>query len=280
MSSICILTDSSVQFTQPSFQGRNLVHIIPLDITIAGKITSPEKPFKINELPAFVDHPHKPQLVAPETAYFTHLFVELGNSYSYILALLSSYELTKAIDNALTAYHTLHARAPVTFINTHSISIGLGFIVQSAAEAVNSGASLPEVERLVRSIIPKIYAVFCAPAFSYLRYSCFIDDAQAIIGEMLGLHPIFALEEGKLTPLQKLRNHKQVFDYFQEFLDEFDQLSHISLLQSMSLGSNESRLLREHAQANYPGTPFTEHPINLPLASLFGPNVQGVFVIE
>lgn len=280
MSSICILTDSSVQFTQPSFQGRNLVHIIPLDITIAGNSLSPEKPIRINELPAYVDDEHKPHLSAPGVDFFSHLFVELGNSYSSVLALFSSYELTKTIDNALSAYHTLHARAPITFIDTKSISIGLGFIVQSAAEAINAGKTLPDVERLVRSIIPKIYAVFCAPSFSYLRYSGFIDDAQAIIGEMLGLHPIFALEDGKLTPLQKLRNHKQVFDYFQEFLDEFDQLTHISLLQSMSLGSNESRLLREHAQANYPGTPFTEHPINLPLASLFGPTVQGIFVIE
>jgi fatty acid-binding protein DegV len=43
---------------------------------------------------------------------------------------------------------------------------------------------------------------------------------------------------------------------------------------------HEARTLREHAAANFPKTPFSEHSISLPLAVLMGPRTLAVFAIE
>ncbi len=39
-------------------------------------------------------------------------------------------------------------------------------------------------------------------------------------------------------------------------------------------------MLREFVQEVYSQTPFTEHAINLPLATLLGPNSMGLIVVE
>jgi len=101
------------------------------------------------------------------------------------------------------------------------------------------------------------------------------------VGEMLGLFPIFAFEEGQLTPLETVRNHRQVLAFFQEFLEEFDQLQYVSFLQSaINSNSQDGRILRDHTQDRFVHTPFSEHTINLPVATLFGPNAIGLFVVE
>jgi fatty acid-binding protein DegV len=97
---------------------------------------------------------------------------------------------------------------------------------------------------------------------------------------MLGLFPVYAIEEGKLTPLEKLRNQRQVITFFQEFIDEFDRLQHIALLQNIPPSQQEALFLREHAHENYPRTPFTTHPSIFALATMFGPRSLGLFVVE
>ena len=145
---------------------------------------------------------------------------------------------------------------------------------------VGRNASFAELERLACSFIPRIYSIFYLPGLSYLHFNGHLDHAQATIGEMLGMLPTYGLEEGGLTPLEKMRNQRHTIDFFQEFLSEFDHLEHIALLQSTPPNPQLTRLIREYAKVNFPSTSLTEHPINLPLATLFGPHSAGVIVVE
>jgi fatty acid-binding protein DegV len=43
------------------------------------------------------------------------------------------------------------------------------------------------------------------PNLSYLHTAGILDAGQATIGELLGLYPLFVLEEGKVNPLQKVK---------------------------------------------------------------------------
>jgi DegV family protein with EDD domain len=280
MSSICILTDSSAQFPQLAFSGRNLVRIIPFDVELNGILYEEGKDLKTSNLPATANQSLNPHLRPPAQEKLRQLFVSLGQSYNEIIAILVSSQLSNLYTCAEEAVNDVNGRVSVQLIDSQSTSVGLGLLVQTAAEAAAKGISAFEIERTVRSLIPHIYAVFCTPGLSYLYHAGYIDQAQAAIGEMLGLLPIFALEEGKLTPLEKVRTHRNALDFFQEFLDEFDTLHHIALLQSVQPNQQDSRLLREHAEDYFHQIPFSEHTINLPLATLLGPRTMGLIVVE
>jgi fatty acid-binding protein DegV len=96
---------------------------------------------------------------------------------------------------------------------------------------------------------------------------------------MLNLLPIFSLEEGSLSAVEKVRNYRGALDYFQEFLGEFDNLQHIAFLQG-SPPAHEAHLLRAAAQDLFPKTCFSEHTLNPPLAALLGPKTLGLFLLE
>lgn len=279
MNSICILTDSTAQFTKPTFPGRNFVHVVSLNVALDAHVLPDNQELKAGDLPisAYQIPPH---LHIPGVEEFRELFVKLADDYRTIVAILLSSSLCAAVDNAQRAADLVRGRVNVQVIDSQSTSVGLGFLVQMAAEAVENRAPVLEVERLVRGVVPHIYSVYCIPSLSFLSNAGFIDHSQAMVGEMLGIMPIFSFEEGRLTPLEKARNSRHLVDFFQEFIDEFSDLYHISLIQSIPALPHEGKALREHALANFPRTPFSEHPINLSLAALIGPRSIGVIAIE
>ncbi len=283
MGSITILTDSTVQFTLPTFNGRNLVKIVPFDVELNGVVYEAGRNLKQAELPLTINDLNHPRLRPPVIDALRQYLSqdENGQPFDEVLAIFSSSLMNQLVESALETQHQLSGRTRLQIVDSQTISVGLGMLVQAAAEAISKGAGLADVERLVRSLIPHIYAVICTPSLSYLHYAGFLDRAQAAVGEMMGLFPLFAIEEGKLTPLEKVRNHRQVLDFFQEFLEEFEHLQHIGFLQSAT-GNNaqDGRILRDHAQACFARTPFSEHSVNLATGSIFGPNAMGLFVIE
>ncbi|RPJ46526.1 MAG: DegV family EDD domain-containing protein, partial [Chloroflexi bacterium] len=197
-----------------------------------------------------------------------------------ILVILTSASLNLAFQNALQAADALKGQVNVMVVDSQTTSVGLGLLVQSAAEAVAQGQSATDVERMVRSLIPHIYMMVCTPGLSYMYHAGFLDQAQAFVGEMLGLMPIFTIEEGQISAVEKVRNTRNLVDFMQEFVCEFDELQHIAFIQSVPGLTHEAKLMREHAQNCFPQSPFSEHTINLPLATLIGPRSIGLVVIE
>ena len=139
-------------------------------------------------MPATASAELNPRLVAPSREMFRQLFSDLGNEYNEIIGVFSSSQLTPCFENAKAAAAAQHGSPKILLIDSLSTSFGLGHLVQTAAEAVVRGANCIDVERKLRDIIQRTYAVFCMPKLSYLHHSGFLDRAQAIVGEMLGVY--------------------------------------------------------------------------------------------
>ncbi|NMC54374.1 MAG: DegV family EDD domain-containing protein [Chloroflexi bacterium] len=277
MNSICIVTDDSAQFLTPQFPGSSFTHILPNQIHLEGKS---QKISSVRDLPKTAGEDFHPRLEGPSTESFRQLFQHVGQSFNVIICILNSSHLTSSVDNAREAAAGFHGAPVIQIIDSGSFSIGLGLIVQSAAKAIQQGANGVEVERIARDMIQRSYAVICAPGLSYLSSNHFLDHAQASVGEMLSIFPVYSLEDGNLVPVDKVRNHRHAIIYYQEFIEEFDDLENIAFLQSAPPNPQDTRLLREFVHENFGGAVFSEHSINLPCASLFGPRTTSLFLVE
>ncbi len=182
--------------------------------------------------------------------------------------------------NALSASEQHRNGATVEVIDSQTTALGLGMLVQLAAGEAFDGASLREIDRQLRANIPHVYALICVPELIYLAYSGLMDYAQAVVGEMMGMLPVFAFEEGRLVPMEKVRTPRHLFEAFQDFLGEFETPSQIALLRSAGRGSLRTGPLRQFVKDTFPGTLFSEHPVQPHLAALLGPHSIGLFVIE
>jgi len=270
MSSVCILTDSTAQFTRPNFPGHDLVYVIPCEI-------QPLTQFEGRRLAL----PSATRcLVPPTPAEFLKFYGQLSRQYASILVVTLSAALNPTLLAAQEAAVQYNNHTSVQVVDSQTTAVGLGLLVESAAEAAAQGASFQEIERWVRAAIARIYMLFCIPELTYLSGSGYLNYSQALVGEMMGLLPIFSLEEGSLTPMEKVRTQRHLFESFQEFLDEFEDPAHIALMHSAGHPILRTRPLRQYVLESFPQTPFSEHPINPYVAALFGPQSIGLVIME
>jgi DegV family protein with EDD domain len=270
MSKLCILTDSTAQFTRPNFLGQDLVHVIPF------ALESGQHQEARRSAP-FVSHP---RLSPPGPQEFLSCFTQLSQEFDSLLVITLSAALSPTAVNAQEAAARYNDHTSIQVVDSQTTAIGLGLLVQEAAAAASRGDSFQEIERHVRSTIPRIYQLFCIPELTYLAATGYIQTSQALVGEMMGLLPIFAMEEGRLTPLEKVRTQRHLFESFQEFMEEFEDPCHIALMRGAGSNPLRTRPLRAYVQESFPQTPFSEHPLNPHTAAMFGPQSIGLVIME
>lgn len=270
MSNICILTDSTAQYTLAKYPGHERVHVLPFEVQTFDREGEHSR------------SRHRPnqRLVPPSAQEFEQAFARLSRDYDTIFVLTMSARLNHAHANALEAVRHFNNHARVNVIDTQTTSIGLGLLVQCAAAAAEQGAAAEEIEQRMRASIPHIYMLFCIPELTTLACSGYMDYSQALVAEMMGLLPVFSIEDGRLTPIEKVRTRRHLFESFLEYINEFDAPAHIALICGGNQSTIRARPVRMYVQETFPETPFSEHAINPHLASLFGQQATGLIIFE
>jgi DegV family protein with EDD domain len=274
----CILTDSTAYFTKTSFAGQDQVTILPHSIQVNGQSIPDSKDLSIYFPVARFQQP--PVADPPSVEAFRNAYTSLGMKYKEIVVILLSSHLSHANLNAHLASQTTRSPANIFIIDSLNTAIGLGLLVQSAADLAYRGHSGIEINRMVRGMINHIYSVFCLPDLSYLYRAGQIDPAQAVVGEMLGVIPFFTLENGRLVHTQKIRSPRHLVDIMYEFVAEFENLKYLGLIQGINTYEQESRNLRDRISQNVRTTPLCEHGLSLALATILGPHGIGLVVME
>jgi DegV family protein with EDD domain len=271
MPNVCILTDSTAQFTQSIFPGQERVHVIPFGIQDTADQEGKSLPG------GFIAHK---RLIPPSPKEFLQFYASLSHVYDSILVLTLSSQLFPVMNHARSASDQFCNGITVEVVDSQTTAIGLGMLVQLAAGALSQGASLREIEQRLRANIPRIYMLFFIPELTYLAHAGLMDHAQALVAEMMGILPIFTFEEGRLVPMEKVRTPRHVYEAFQNFVAEFATPSHIALAGSLARGRLRTSPLRQFVKDTFPGTLFSEHPVQPLLATLLGPHSLGLAVME
>ena len=274
----CIVTDSTAYFTKSTFAGQEHVTTLPHFIQVNDRLLPDSKDLSIY----FPSSPNNqpPRAFPPSVEAFRNAYISLGMKYKEIVVILLSSHLSQATANAHLATQASKSPANIFIIDSLNTAIGLGLLVQAAAEYTHRGFSGVEINHLVRGMINHIYSVFCLPDLSHLYRSGQIDPAQAIVGEMLGVIPFFTLENGKLVHTQKIRSPRHLVDIMYEFVAEFENLKYLALLQGITTYEQESRNLRDRISQNVRTTPLCEHSLSLALATILGPHSIGLVAME
>jgi DegV family protein with EDD domain len=280
MSQVCILTDSTAQFPTPAFAGRKLVNVIPLHIQLNGALYQKSEGIRAADLPLSAQGVADLKVLPPSLAEFEDMYTHLGQFYEEIVVILHTTDLSKTYNNALESAANVKGKTKIIVIDALTTATGLGLVVQAAAAAAEKGTSGQDIDDMIRSLLPRMYTVFCIQGLSYLSRSGYLGKAQAIVGEYLDVLPMYILEAGRLIPTQKARNNRHLVDLLHEFLSEFTHLDHIALLQGAPPFETETRALRERLLLDFKNTPISEHTISPELAGIIGPRSLGMFALQ
>jgi DegV family protein with EDD domain len=221
-----------------------------------------------------------PRSVPPSVDVFVRTYQELSQTTDQVLSLHVSGGLSGACAVARQAADQLLGRCEIAVIDSQTVSVGLGILVKAAGEAAAEGQSLDQIERLIRSMIQRIYVVFFVETLDYLEREGRIRPAQALLGAMLNIKPFLTMDEGELIPMEKVRSRDKAVDKLYEFVAEFSDIEQIAILQSTPQHMEETKLLLERLDMTFPGLEVPIAVYGPTLASHLGLGALGVIVLE
>lgn len=275
-SRIGILTDNSAQFTVEKFPGSQLVHKLPINAA-SGQVFTPQ--FTPGNQSDHIPHFDYRNLLPGEEVIRATL-LSLNDRYDETLIPVISKKINPLYYLIEETISKLPNSSRFHLIDSQSIAIGLGMIVQMAASSASRNYSIEDIKKNVRNIIPKIYAVFCVKNLHYLYLSGLLDPAQAIIGELLEIFPCLLLENGLLVPTHKAKNLRHCIDFFLEFSSEFENVKNIALVYGDGVDSQDFQTLRSRINHQFSSASFSEHKINLATSFILGPQAIGMIIME
>jgi DegV family protein with EDD domain len=278
--SVGIVTDSAA-YLDPGIAQELDIRVVPFEVRVGQKSFRDGVDLNASEYYDLVRrYDEGVQVVPPSTQAFYQAYVELGQSTNEILSIHPPEALTPAIRYAREAARMLLGRLQIVVLDSQTISLGLGLLVESAARAAKQDQDFEEIMRLVRGLIPRVYVVFFSENLEYLKRGGRIGEAQALLGTMLGIKPFLTLEGGAIQPMEKVRTREEALEKLVEFVSEFDDLVRLCIIRGMNDRPEEIALLRERFEGLFPDLEAPVIHYGPVLASHIGPDNLGVIVYE
>jgi DegV family protein with EDD domain len=276
-----LVTDSSARFPDPDFLGGHPVTIIPMTIR-GGHGSRDDAPGShLDEFQEiFAPQQALPVAEPPAPERFAEIYRRLSGETDQILSIHNSSGMSATVNHARQASEQFLGRANIQIIDSQSISVGLGLLVQAAAAARDRGETLDEVVRVVRGMIPRLYLVFFLDDLAYLEHSGLVSRSQAILGNMLGILPFLTIEQGKLLPMEKVRSRPRAVEKLVEFVSEFSDLEHLGILYPGRGPNEETMQLAERIQAVHTAMPISMTSYGPAVATYVGLTGLGVVVMD
>jgi DegV family protein with EDD domain len=276
-----IVTDSTARFPIRGFLDLYPISIAPMTIRRGNK--SVVESYNTNREmvdPLFIGHNTLPIAQPPSQETFAQLYANLRESTDEIISIHTSSLINRAVDHALDASQRFLGRCDIQVIDSQSFSVGLGFLVQAAAEAVARGEEFDDVVRVVRGMIPRLYMIFAVDDLAYLEHNEMVTRSQAVLGNMLGVIALLTIEDGKIIPMEKVRTRARSIEKMVEFASEFTAVEQIAILQNNLRTADECRTLKDRLRALYRDVPITITEYGPSVATYVGPMSVGVVVLE
>ena len=273
---IAIVTDSTCDLESDVIQ-RHEIEVLPLFIQMGEEqlmdgvnITKDEF---YTRLPAYDPGP---TTAAPGPEKFIQRFEELAQKgYQAILSIHISEALSATINSARTAAKEF-TRIPVTVLDSGQLSLGLGFLVEKAAQMAQAGSKMEEILETLNDLMPRTYVFAALDTLEYLRRSGRMHLAVARFGELLRLKPLLFMNQGKPVA-HRVRTTRRAMQRLFSWLDSSSPLDRLAVVHAGVQAQAEK--LREQVQKYLPDTEILIQQITPVLGSHLGVGAIGFALI-
>ena len=278
MPPVKILTDSTADLP-PDVVERLDIKVLPITLHMGNRTLRDGIDVTAEEFAAQLESsPTLPTTSAPSQRDFERAFAELTKKSNDIVAIHVSSKLSPTFRTATRAAAPLLGRSRIVVIDSQLVSVGLGLLVSKAAEAAADGATLDEVVKLVRGLIPRIYIAFFVETLEYLERSGRVGKAQTVLGSMLSIKPLLILEDGEIVALEKVRTRAKAIEKLVEFITEFTHIEKMVVLHSNT--PEDVAALIEQVNLVLPNLDISVDHYGPVIATYVGPHALGVVVYE
>lgn len=267
-----ILTDSTCDLPVDIIT-RLGIQIVPIYIRIGNRdlvdgIDISREEFYTN-LPTYIDHP---TTAVPSPAKFHAMYDVLADEGATEVLSIHISSTLSAMTNVAQVAAAETTSVPVTVLDSRQLSLGTGFLVQTAAELAKMGHTVAEILPVLEEQIKRTFVAAGLDTLKFLRRSGRMNSAVSTIGELLHIKPILTMVDG-VSSVERVRTHSKSMARLVEMLKSQSPFEKIAFLHSGALES--ARLLQEEVRSLLPNHEIWLEMINPVLGAHIGPGVVG-----
>ncbi|MGI9117318.1 MAG: DegV family protein, partial [Gaiellales bacterium] len=165
-------------------------------------------------LPTAPAHPRTSQ---PSPGAFAAVYRELLEAHDHVVSIHLSSKLSGTCASAQAAARDFPGQ--VTVIDSLNVSMPLALAVVQAQAALDAGVAPAGIADVVEATRARCACLFSVPTLEYLQRGGRIGRAQALVGTLLGVRPLLAIEDGEVVPAGRVRGAERVLPALvEEFL--------------------------------------------------------------
>ena len=212
----------------------------------------------------------------PTPAEFESVFRALTDAGDAVLCTTISSGLSGTYGSATQAAEALADR-PIRVIDTRSVSVGHYAAVTEAVRVAEAGAELDAVAAAVDRLLPRIRLLFTVETLEYLRRGGRIGGARALLGSMLDVKPILAMEDGSIEPVGRVRTYRRAVDSCGEAVERAaKEWGGARVFIAQADAAEAAAQMRARLQASLPGTEIRLLVVGPVIGAHAGPGAVGV----
>jgi DegV family protein with EDD domain len=274
--SIAIVTDSTADIPPALLEEYN-IFVMPNIIVIDGQEVEDNGDFSREEfyqrLPSMKNLPTT--ATASPGSYQSLYETVFRKGFSQIISIHASSLLSGIYNAAMTGTQAFNGQIHV--IDSQQVTMGLGFQVLAAAEAVRRGLSLEKVLEHITDVRRRIKLIAMIDTMDYMRRSGRVSWATAGIGTLLQIKPFVEIKDGVVRRLGETRTRRKGIERLIEMIKKLGPLDRLAILHTNA--EADARNILERLEAERTGTSPVVVNITTIIGTHVGPNGLGVAAV-
>jgi fatty acid kinase fatty acid binding subunit len=277
MMPVRIVTDSTCDLPAETI-ARYGICVVPLYINVGRQgfldgIDITHEEF-YEKLPAYSEHP---TTAVPSPHKFRAIYNTLADEgATEILSIHISVALSAMANVALVAAQETTAVA-VTVFDSRQLSLGMGFMVEKAAQMAAAGSSMAEILDALNEQIKHSHVFAALDTLEFMRRSGRINRFMANLGGLLQLKPILSMYDGKPST-ERVRTRANAKKYLLEMLRKVAPFERLAIVHTHAL--DRVAELRAEITDLLPDTGFMVADITPVIGVHIGPGAFGFAVVS
>ncbi len=275
--SIRIVTDSTCDLPADVIAGYG-IRVVPIYINIGkhsyldGVDISREQFYK--SLPTYQVHP---TTAAPSPLKFHSIYDSLAEEgATQVLSIHISSRLSAVLDSArIGAQETTSSL--VTVFDSRQLSLGTGFLVETAARLASEGCSMGEILNALNDQIQRTRVFAALDTLEFLKRSGRMNGIVAAMGTMLQLKPIVTMYDGK-PGAERVRTRARALSHLFEMLHQAGAAERIAMVHTHA--PEPVAELRKQAARFLPEGDIASMDITPVIGAHIGPGAVGFAVVS
>lgn len=152
-----------------------------------------------------------PTTSQPSVGEFCELYEYLASDGSDVLSIHVTSKLSGTWQAANMAAQRLEDRLNISVVDSHTGSVGLGFMVREAALLARAGLAVNEIVGRLEARRSQIDVFILLKDLHYARMSGRVGRLREMLASLLNIKPIIGVYQGALVPLERVRSQKNAF---------------------------------------------------------------------